>query len=148
MKANTLPGIFVELRANGQALPEYQDEETTNGGSTTATRYVEATSNTEFSVHLLIQPDFPYMDNELLVRIKVDGQRLRGIGDILTAKTLRRGGKSFSESVITVKGESRRRLFTFGELKTSEHLGVPRFGDTRTNVVQRMSLFRVSRALG
>lgn len=117
MKADFLPGVSVELRTNGQALPEYVDEDNNDGDHRIVTRYVEATSNTEFSIHLHTDASFPYRFDDLNVSIRIDGQEV--YCPCIYAKP--HLCHIFSHFVSNINGVGHRRAFAFGELKTSEY---------------------------
>lgn len=119
MRFPQIPGISVELFANGQALPEYIDEETTDGKHGRVTRYVEAVPNTEFSIHLTTDSKFRYRLDDFVVGIRIDGQDVTNycISPKLYPEKHR---QSFSSFVTNAGGIGQRRVFTFGELKTSE----------------------------
>lgn len=68
------PGIKVEIICKGQALEEYEDEET-KGSQTSVTKYVEAQSGSEFSVNITCTKPLP--TESVAFKLYLDGQRIR-----------------------------------------------------------------------
>lgn len=124
MRADFIPGLSIELRTDGQALREYADDETIDGENATATRYVEAVPNTEFSVHTSVESSFRYRLDDLRVSVCVDGQEMTG--RCYPAPAAAPVHYDIRDTVDNINGVGYRRILTFGELKTSKLLAAQR----------------------
>lgn len=132
MRVDFLPGISVELRSNGQALKEYEDEDTIDGEHATATRYVEVVPNSEFFAHLVFQDHFAYRLDDLVLGIRIDGHEAESVC-ISPNLYLPEQHAKLSHRIKNIGGVGRKEAFAFGELKTSTFLGYQSV-DFRTNV--------------
>lgn len=74
MRADCLPFAQVTVRVNGRDLEEHQTEPADEANLTKATTYVECVAGAEFSVHLLLEPGFAYVRDQLNFSVHVDGQ--------------------------------------------------------------------------
>lgn len=77
VKSNDLPGVEVWIEQNGQPVSEYEDKETAEGERTT-TRYIEARTGQEFTIHFKAAPQTNYAGNCLSFHAFVDGIRAKG----------------------------------------------------------------------
>ena len=73
-------GIIATIEVNGQDLPEFDAvDETTNATPSTSpgpstTKYIEATSNARFALITRFTKDYPYPEDDLILRLYLDGQ--------------------------------------------------------------------------
>ena len=81
---DTVPGVEVFILINGQPVEEYEDSgEEVNGplASKTAVKYIEAISDTEFTIKATVHPAFDKhrrTRDDLVVDAKVDGKWVGG----------------------------------------------------------------------
>ena len=67
-----LPGVKIEIAANGVALKEHQDTEIAEE-ERTVTRYIEAVSGQIFAVSIQLLPQFQFKGNCVFFQIYADG---------------------------------------------------------------------------
>ncbi|KAF2117500.1 hypothetical protein BDV96DRAFT_679310 [Lophiotrema nucula] len=70
-----LPTLEVEIVVDGEALKEYDDPDPPFSAPNTITKFVEATSGTEFSIKLHFTRDFP-QDYAVKAQVLLDGKRV------------------------------------------------------------------------
>jgi hypothetical protein len=67
-------GVKVEVIVDDQALHEYDDNSDTPPSPGTVTKYVEATSGSEFATHLMFTRGYPYQVGDVEKLIYLDGK--------------------------------------------------------------------------
>ncbi|PZD22694.1 hypothetical protein A1F96_10917 [Pyrenophora tritici-repentis] len=72
------PGLKVEILVNDNALPEYEDIEDTPSPLNLVTKYIEATTGTEFKIRSMINETFPFPPGDLLLSVSFDGKPVKG----------------------------------------------------------------------
>lgn len=110
-----LPGVQIELKANGTALKEYEDHNPKEGVRT-VTRYVEVISGQEFVVSIKLLPNFVFRSDCVLFDLHADG----GFTDTVAIGRAQfdSGGTSF-ESQGRTSGDWLQR-YRFATLETGE----------------------------
>ncbi|KAF7447614.1 hypothetical protein A1F99_069780 [Pyrenophora tritici-repentis] len=73
------PGLKVEILVNDNALPEYEDIEDTPSPLNLVTKYIEATTGTEFKIRSMINETFPFPPGDLLLSVSFDGKPVKGL---------------------------------------------------------------------
>jgi hypothetical protein len=68
------PGAEVEVIVNRQSLREYDDTSNTPTPPKTITKYIKATSGTEFAIHLVFTKGYPYPIGDIEQFIYFDGK--------------------------------------------------------------------------
>ncbi|PZD35473.1 hypothetical protein A1F97_08633 [Pyrenophora tritici-repentis] len=72
------PGLKVEILVNDNALPEYENIEDTPSPLNLVTKYIEATTGTEFKIRSMINETFPFPPGDLLLSVSFDGKPVKG----------------------------------------------------------------------
>jgi hypothetical protein len=121
--ATDMPGLEVTIEVDGIALPEYDHAPADDRDiATTAIRYVEAPSATDFAIRYLYRPPFtPPSAVQMDIMLDTATFKLR---------TLNGGGKEecegypCSKSTSSVGGQDFTQGFRFAELRTGKYLSL------------------------
>jgi len=73
MRFLEVPGLIAKIYVNGTSLEEYDDDDEERATHSTATKYVEATSGANFAIKICFYDNFPYIGDNVLCRVRVDG---------------------------------------------------------------------------
>lgn len=119
MRTITNDGVSITLVVNGQALEEYEDEESTRGD--VASCYVEAIQGAHFEVHMSADRSLaPRLGDSMSVVVYLDGKRMTG--RVTSAFQVQHGMESTTINGVdrnTTRGAVLER-FTFAHLQTSK----------------------------
>jgi hypothetical protein len=121
--AADMPGLEVTIEVDGIALPEYDHAPVDDRDiATTAIRYVEAPSATDFAIRYLYRPPFT-PPSAVQMDIMLDDSYIQ-------APYIEWGGKEESEgylcskSTSSVRGQDFTQGFRFAELRTGKYLSL------------------------
>lgn len=132
---NKLPGLEVTINVNGVPLQEYEEDssdlyEASPGLSgewqdaRTVSRYIEAATDTEFSIVVAGEPEFERSSPSLLCDLYIDGKWVWGpifTEPSLRKPTFRNETKGIYVSMPTGSGDhSLLKKFKFAKIETSE----------------------------
>lgn len=73
MRFPDVPGLTAKIYVNGVSLEEYDDDGEERATHSIATKYVEATSGANFAIKICFYNNFPYIGDNILCRVRVDG---------------------------------------------------------------------------
>lgn len=118
----TLPGVKITIWSGGQKLKEYKSKTGLPGGPTnqTVSRFIEATTDKEFSFNIRVSKSYQLDDPNLLFNLHVDGLSVGGV--LCSEYELIHG--SWTKEVEGVKQPTEKRnvvglrKFIFSELVT------------------------------
>lgn len=124
-----VPGLEDQILVDGQPLVEYNDEDDSgiDSGLKTVSKFVEATSEKQFSIKYMIDRTFPYRTQNILIEVFVDGRRLRG--KLPSIEKVMRGTTAIIDAhKFATSNQWFERKFRFSKLSISEW-NVVIFGD-------------------
>ncbi|KAI1559325.1 hypothetical protein PtrEW7m1_011928 [Pyrenophora tritici-repentis] len=110
------PGLKVEILVNDNALPEYEDIEDTPSPLNLVTKYIEATTGTEFKIRSMINETFPFPPGDLLLSVSFDGKPVKGL-NIYSEEFYSNTGHIYNARTSQVDGMFFEQAFTFQELQ-------------------------------
>ncbi|KAI9802775.1 MAG: hypothetical protein M1833_001374 [Piccolia ochrophora] len=113
-----LDKIEVTVRSSGQVLKEYEDDDNDPESRKMVTRYIEAVSNAEFSVHLNMGPRQKFNYDSITYRVHIDGIFAVGVVVHESGKARKHGIVSFRDGIVMRSATSNE--YTFSKFKFSD----------------------------
>lgn len=115
---DVLPGVQIQIIANGTALQEYEGEGKSEG-IRTAKRYIEVVPGQKFSVLITLLPEFVFKSNSIMFTIYADGK----VADIPLFERRNKDRRSYQCEGREVSG-GMIDTFRFAALETGKNASV------------------------